>query len=373
MLLHRGGHRLSARDRRRVLAGTIACLLLSWGMADARQEPQRQLNFYPSLQLKFVSGQAHNYFLSRTGIVNMSGKVMRNLTLQQTFPDKLHPRVINEDQADLLIGRPKGFTESIDGNTYTVHVPELRVAEATALVVVLTYKGRPADVTFKGAKVTFTLDAETHEETGPDQTWDLSKYTKYSGTLREFIKRYAKLDMMIPAAEGWGFTDLASRMNGRFPTGPVEITTTRSGRMRFSIQAGTPGTLSRILVIKRPYNPAQELKAKDEVRRLIMGMVRSSADFTLDADEMSIRKDKIGKFNGWVAETRWYDRVKDRLGEGPSRWYVFLDKKAVNQYIIALSAQGRGIGPEKIDTPNDEKEQELMSRMAQIITKIRIL
>ncbi|MFQ5701728.1 MAG: hypothetical protein ACE5HU_07790, partial [Acidobacteriota bacterium] len=144
------------------------------------------------------------------------------------------------------------------------------------------------------------------------------------------------------------------------------------GRMRFSIQSGAPGNMRRILVIRRPYKPARKLKAKDEVRRFIMRLVRSSADFTLDADEMTIRQGKVGKYTAWVADTRWYDRVKDRLGEGPARWYVFADEKRGNLYAIEISAQGRGIGPDKIHKPNDKKEMELMEQMARIVTKIRI-
>ncbi|HET9480231.1 MAG TPA: hypothetical protein VFP98_00610, partial [Candidatus Polarisedimenticolia bacterium] len=116
-----------------------------------------------------------------------------------------------------------------------------------------------------------------------------------------------------------------------------------------------------------------ELKAGDEVRRLVMDQVQATADFTLDADNAVIEQQRIGRYDAWVLETRWRDRVKERLGEGPSRWYVFADKKAGLQYIINLSAQGRGAGPGRADAPNPEREQELMAELEGIVTTLRIL
>lgn len=338
----------------------------------ARQAETPRLTYYPSLQLKFKDAQARNYFLLNSGLVNASGAAMTDLVVRQRFPEDFSARLIPaEGQAALK--RPEGFAETLEEGVYTMKLPELRVAEAIAIVLELSYQGRPAAVAFPPAEVEFTQDGQRRSEKGPELTWDLSKYTKYSGTLREFIKRYAGLEMRIPFEdEDWGFSNFAARAAGKIATGPVEIETESSGRMRFSLQAGNPGRLRQLMVVKRAPGTAKALAASDEVRRFVMDQVQSTADFTLDVDDFSIQKGKVGRYNAWVCQTRWKDRVKDRLGEGPSRWYIFTDDKQV-QYVINISVQGRGAGPGLADTPNPDRERELMAELEGIVTSLRIL
>lgn len=359
---------------RAVPLGAVALVLIlaSSPPTQARQGDAPKLTFYPSLQIRFVAGQARNFFYSQAGVVNSSGAPMKNLTLMQRFPEGFTPRLI-DPQAQAVFKRPEGFTEKLEGNVYSIHLPELRIAEATALAVELTYQGRPAATTFSGVEVDYTQGDQAISEKGPDQTWDLSKYTKYSGTLREFIKRYAAMDMAVPEDAEWGFSTFAARAAGRDAAGPVEIEGEPSGRMRFSIQAGAPGDLRQLMVIRRPLDPARQPKANDEVRRLVSDLVQSTADFTLDTDAMSIQKKRVGRWDAWVVETAWRDRVKDRLGEGPSRWYVFPDVKSSAQYIMNISAQARGVGPGKADVPNPAREQQLMAELEAIVISLRLI
>jgi len=353
------------------LAFLAVSLLNSASSAEEGAAPS--LTFYPSLHVKFVDGQAKNYFLSQASVVNVSGSTMTDLTLRHRFPEGFKARLINAE-AQAAFKRPEGFSESLEGDAYTVRLPELRIAEATVLAVELPYYGRPGIVSFPGVEVEYTQAGEKRTEKGPDQTWDLSKYTKYAGTLREFIKRYAGLDLNIPSSgDDWGFSNLAARAAGKEVTGAVEIETESSGRTRFSLQAGTPGNLRQMLLIKRSYDPARQLKATDEVRRFVMNMVQAKADFVLDGDSISIQKGKMGRWEAWVAETRWRDRVKERLGEGPSRWYIFADEKNGSEYIINISAQGRGVGLGKADLPNPEREQALMAELEGMVKSLRVL
>jgi hypothetical protein len=360
---------------RRSRLGTIVAILASFASlpAPARAQDAPRLTFYPSLQIRFLAGQARNYFFSQAGVVNASGASMTDLTLRQRFPEGFTAKLISPE-AQSVFKRGEGFTESLEGNVYTIKLPELRIAEATALAVELTYQGRPAAVTFPGVEVEYTQAGQQIREKGPDQKWDLSKYTKYSGTLREFIKRYAGLDLVIPdSGDDWGFSNLAARATGRIATGAVEIDTETSGRLRFSIQAGTPGTLRQMMVIRRPYDPARYPRANDEVRRLIVDLVQTTADFSLDGDNFSVQKKKLGRWDAWVAQTRWRDRVKDRMGEGPSQWYIFADEKTGGQYIINISAQGRGAGAGKADVPDPAREQALMAQLEGIVSSMRVI
>jgi len=339
----------------------------------ARQETGASLTYYPSVQLRFVGGQARNYFFSQAQVVNISGGPITDLVLKQTFPPGFTPRLL-APEAQAAFKRPAGFSESLEHNAYTIKLPELRLAEATFLAVELTYEGRPASASFSGIEAEYSRNGQRYKEKGPDLSWDLSKYTRYSGTLREFIKRYAGMDMNIPdSQEDWGFSNLVARTAGKPATGPVEIETDQAGRLKFSIQAGVPGSLRQMIVIRRPLDPARQPKANDEVRRFVLDQVQVTADFTLDGDNISIQQKKVGRFNAWVADTKWRDRVKERLGEGPSRWYIFPDEKSSYLYVVNISAQGRGAGPGSADTPNPDKEQELMAQLEGIITSLRIL
>lgn len=338
----------------------------------AREGGAPKLTFYPALLLKFEGGEAKNHFLAQFGVVNVSGEALTDLTLRLEFPSGFTAEQLGPD-AQAAFKRPEGYQETMQGNVFTVRLPELRIAEATAMIVELSYQGRPTNVTFSGVAAEFAQNGQRMAEKGPDQTWDLAKYTKYSGTIREFVKRYGSIDMRIPGNDDWGFSTLADRAAGRVSTGPVEIESDRVGRMRFSLQAGAPGNLRQVLVMRRPKSSARELKADDEVRRFVLDAIQATADFTLSADEMTISRGKIGRYSGWIADTRWYDRVKDRLGEGPWRWYVFTEPKAGDQYLIGISAQGRGAGPGKADAPNPGRERELMSELEEIVSSIRLL
>ena len=356
-----------------VLLAAAAALLQAVSGAHARQSEAPKLTFYPSLHLRFSGGAARNYFLSRAGVVNTSGAPMTNLTLKQRFPQGFQPRVIPAEQ-QIYFKRTEGFSEALDGSVYTMKLSQLRLAEDTTLAVQLDYSGRPGQVTFPGVEVEYTQDGVTRTEKGPDQTWDLSRYTKYSGTLREYIKRYAGMELAVgEGADDWGFTSVAAMAAGRPNlTGAVEIYEDQSGRTRFSLAAGAPGNLRQILVTKRKYDPARFPKAGDEVRRMIMDSVQSTSDFSLDADNAEITKGKLGRWDAWILDTRWRDKVKDRLGEGPSRWYLFADDKSATQFLISIQAQGRGGGPGKADVPAPDREAALMSELQKVVSTLRL-
>ncbi len=369
----RGSSASLLRALPRAAAAALALLAPAAAQEGSGDATAPSLTFYPALHLKFVDGQARNYFHSRTTVVNVSGQVMHDLVMKQEFPEGFTPQILDPRQvADLK--RPEGFGESLEGGTYTMTLPELRIAEATSLAVALPYRGRPTMVRFPGAEVTYSQGGERKTLRGPDQTWDLGKYTRYSGTMQDFIKRFAGLEMRVPSfEEDWGFSSLAHRSAGKVSTGVVEIDEEPGGRLSFSIESGAPGSLRQMMVRRRPRNPAREPKAKDEVRRFVLDLVQASADFTLDSDAISIAQRKVGRFDAWVADTRWRDRIKDRLGEGPSRWYVFVDDKSSTQYIINVAAQGRGAGPGKADAPNPAREEELMSTLETMVSSLRLL
>jgi hypothetical protein len=371
--LLRSEGRVSLRRTLAVTAALLPALLAVPGVPSGREGEAPKMTFYPSLHLKFVDGQARNYFYALAWVVNVSGSPMTDLTLTQEFPEGFTPRLLGKEaQADFK--RPVGFNESLEKNTYTIKLPELRLAEATPLAVELTYQGRPAAVTFPGVRAEFMQGGQRTTEKGPDQTWDLSKYTKYSGTLQEFIKRYAGLELKLPNKdEDWGFSALVARAAGHFPTGVVEVESEASGRMRFAIQAGILGNLRQMMLARRAYNPARELKASDEVRRFIMDSVQATADFTIDGDNMVIQRKRVGRWEAWEANTRWRDKVKDRMGEGPSRWYVFADEKSGNQFVIHIAAQAIGPAGGKSDDTVTAREQDLMSEMEGIVASLRIL
>ncbi len=358
-------------DHGRLFATIVAVFLLSvLSLGDARAQAP-QLTYYPALELQFLQDSSKNFFLSQSWVVNSSGKPMTDMVLTQRFP-KGFTAELPPDSERVRLKLPEGSSHSLEGNVYTLKLPELRIAEATALLANLSYKGRPGSVEFPGTEVEYTQDGERHKEKGPDLTWDISKYTRYSGTIEDFIKRYALLDLDLPSGQ-WGFSSAASRSAGKIPTGVVDIESGPGERLRFSVEAGEPGNLRQMMVTRRAYNPARKLTAQHEVRQYVEDLVKTTAEFTLDVDEMVIRQEKLGELDAWVVDTRWHDRVKDRLGSGPSRWYIFLDDDEQFQYVINISAQALGSGAANLESPKPEKEDELMAEMAQVVKGLRIL
>lgn len=358
-------------ERGRFMATIVAvALLLSLAAGESRGQAPK-LTYYPALELQFPSDGGKNFFISQSWIVNSSGKPMTDLVLTQRFPKGFTAELPPASEL-VRLKLPEGTTHSLEKNVYTMKLPELRIAEATALVVTLRYKGRPGSVDFPGTEVSFMQDGEKQTEKGPDLTWDISKYTRYSGSMEDFIKRYADLDLDLPDAQ-WGFSSAAARAAGRIPTGVVEIESGPGDRLRFSIEGGKPGDLRQMMVMRRNYNPARKLTAQHEVRRYVEDLVKTTSEFMLDVDEMVIGKEKLGELDTWVVNTRWYDRVKDRLGNGPSRWYIFVDDDEKYQYVINISAQALGSGTANLEAPKPEKEEALMAGMAQVLQGLRIL
>ena len=84
---------------RRLVQGALLLILVSLvpHPSSARAESAPRLNFYPSLQLRFVDGQAHNYFFGQAGVVNVSGSPMTGLTLRQKFPEGFTAKLIRPE------------------------------------------------------------------------------------------------------------------------------------------------------------------------------------------------------------------------------------------------------------------------------------
>jgi hypothetical protein len=328
-----------------------------------------QLNISPSFQLKFNG--SHNYLQATLVIINASGLEMRNLTITQKFPDNFVPAAASDAIHEFFL-RPDGFEEKIDGPLYTMTVPSLHRRELTTGFVQLNYRGRPSEAEIAPAEVTYTAGGATRKETGPPQKLDLGKYTKYSGTLPDYLKRYAGIQIRIPdsSAGDWGFSSLAYKVRARSPLGVIEIDGDAT-EGRFSLMNGAPGDLKEILVAWKPDARAKPAGSPEEIRKLINDQVMAAADFTFDLAPATVEKGSFARGEAWALATTWKDRVLGRLGEGPMKWYVYDDPQRSTQYIIMIRAQGRGAGAGKADVPQPEKEAALMKELEEIVRSFR--
>jgi len=330
------------------------------------------LTIYPAFHLKFA-GEGRNYLLAGITLVNVSGQEMRDLFLTQRFPEDLAPASASGGIYDYL-ARPEGFEETIEGQTYQMRVSLLRRRELTAGYVVLSYHGRPAEATVAPCEITYTVSGQTRSERGPALTLPLTKYSKYSGSLADFIKRYASLQLRLPETPtaDWGFSALASKVRGKTPFGLVEVEGD-AAEGRFSLLSGAPGETREILVAWKPTAKARSARSEEDVRKILGEQIVAAAEFSIDLAGAAIEKMPLARGSAWVVSARWRDRVPARLGEGPVRWYVYEDPQRSAQYIILVRAQGRGAGPGKADVPSPEKESALMAELEGIVKSLRPL
>lgn len=339
----------------------------------ARAQGAPGLNVYPSFHVKFMHA-GKTYLLASTVIVNVSESTMRDLTLVQQYPDEVAPEQAGAGIHEYFT-RPEGSSDSVEGRTYTMKTPLLRRGEITSAVVTLRFKGRPSSATIPPAHITFAAAGKMLEESGPPLTLDLTKYTKYSGKLMDFIKRYAGIIISIPRDDGpdWGFSSFASRVRGKTPLGMVEIEGDAE-EGRFSLVRGAPGETRVMLVSWKPESTARPAESKSEALEVVRRQIMPSADFNMDDQgTVEILKGKLGRNQAWVVSGRWKDKVVDRLGEGPVRWYVYNDSSRARQYVVMIAAQGRGAGPEKSSTPAGEQEAALMKELESILESFRPL
>jgi hypothetical protein len=296
---------------------------------------------------------------------------MKNLTLTQKFPDSFAPAAATDGIHEFFL-RPEGFQEKLEGQTYTMSVPTLHRRELTTGFVILRYNGRPSDAEIQPAEVAYAMADQAKKEMGPALKLDLSKYSKYSGSLSEFLKRYAAVQMRIPEGDkaDWGFSSLAYRVRARSPLGLIEIDGDAT-EGRLSLLSGAPGDQKEILMTWKPAARAKPADTPEQVKKLIGDQVMAAAEFTFDLESAAAEKGAFCRGEAWSLATRWKDRVPGRLGEGPMKWYVYTDPQKEMQYVILIRAQGRGAGAENSGVANPEKESALMKELDEIVRSFR--
>ena len=340
------------------------------GLLRAQTGEVQSLTIYPSFQVKFMH-EGKSYLLASTIVVNVSDRVIRDLALTQVYPPDLVPEAAPEGVLEYL-ARPEGTTSSIEGQTFKMHTPMLRRGEVTSAVALLRYDGRPSTASIPPAEITYTSSGQAATESGPALTLDLKKYTKYSGDLSDFIKRYAGIVLTFSSTEGpdWGFSAFASRVKGKTPLGLVEIEGDPE-EGRFSLTRGAPGETRMILMTWRPADDSRPVQSEAAVQEILKRQISSGSDFVMDNESARIEKGKLGRNEAWVVTSRWKDRIQDRLGEGPIKWFVYEDRTRSRQYIMMIAAQGRGAGPEKAVVPNEAQEKALMEELEAIAGSFR--
>jgi hypothetical protein len=353
-----------------ILALLVSSAAVSFLAAQTASSEAPSLTIYPAFHVKF-SRDGGNYLLASTILMNVSGHSIRDLTFTQTFPKDLIPAEAQEGIHEYF-RRPEGFEEKIEGQTYQMKVPILRRREVTAAFVVLNYKGRPSRTVVPESTIEYSVTDAARTQSGPPLNLELKKVTKYSGSLSDYLKRYAGMVLTFPeeADADWGFSSLASRMRGKTPIGMVEIDGD-SSEGQFSLLSGAPGNSRAIVISWQPAEKAKPAGNDEEVRRLITRQTFGSSDFTTDMEQATIEKVPMARGEAWTLTSRWVDRVANRLGEGPIRWFVYTDPSRETQYVIMIGAQGRGAGPGKADVANEDGEAALMRELEEIVKSFR--
>ena len=109
--------------RQTALLLLLTVAILATGNLAAQTDSAPALTIYPSFHVKFLH-EGKSYLLASTVLVNISDKTMRNLTLTQEYPKHLVPEAAPKGIHEYF-ERPEGFTDSIEGQSYSMTTPLL--------------------------------------------------------------------------------------------------------------------------------------------------------------------------------------------------------------------------------------------------------
>lgn len=331
---------------------------------------------WPAYNVMFDADTNKIYFLAGVYVQNLTTSDLRDLTLRVAPPEGFTvtppPGEIHE-----AMRRAEGFSEEIVDGSYAMKQRFLGGAQATTMFYELHFTGRPSVVEFPGVEIEYRVGEEIKKYQAFAEAHDLAQYSRFSGNISDYIRRYAGFGLNLnpkkQAPLDWAFSALDYRFSGTNPMGIIEVEGTPDSAGSFRMQAGFPGDFREILVRWMPRKRGrkdpvtQELAAK-ELKKSIQAL----GDFAVAPESLTWSEETLARVPAVVANGRWMDKKKARLGSGPFRMYLLNDPRSQRDLVIYYGAQARGIGPENADRPAPEKEAELMKELESFIATLRL-
>jgi hypothetical protein len=295
------------------------------------------------------------------------------VTFHQPFPIEMKPSLAPQElQAQLSY--PPEFTQKIENGVYSMVLPKLVRRQAAVILAELFLERRMSTFTIAPTQIEFTLpDGPGKEETLPVPV-DVTEYANHVGNFERFLRKFARigLDITVSGRDDWEFAPPDAVATGRNPAGVIGIETRDDGYSgNYRLHNGAPGNALDILIVWKSITKDQRIQDEKAARSSLSEYLKWTGPFRFDPDNSKIMQGKFKKYDAWILEGRWVDSIPKHLGSGPAKALTFYSAREDVEYTIVLTAQGRGAGADKCDTPAPEKEQELLGALQKILDTFR--
>jgi len=328
-----------------------------------------------AFNLRMQGEPAKISFLSAVYVVNISPDTVRDLVFTARPPEGFSLALAPRELQEIYLREADDFHQELVEGAYRMTQAHLAPNQGTILFYQMTYNAKAESANFPGLQVEYKIeDADaTHQFTAPEAALSLARYHRFAGTINDFIRRYAAAGFTFPIAPGspeWTFVSPDYRA---FPRGFVDVNLVPPDReAQFRVQTGYPGDFREMLFRwqtkeRSKKDPLTEANARTQLDVL----VRWLGDYSLEAESIKVTAGKLARLPAFILEGRWVDNKPERLGSGPFRFYAFHDPRGGKDYFIYAGAQGRGIGPERSETPAPEQEQKLLREITAIAESFR--
>ena len=364
-------------DRSRALRVRLRLIgvLVAWLVAGGGARAADPFVVSHAFNLRMQGEPAKISFLSAVYVVNVSPDTIRDLVFTARAPEGFTLALAPRELHEIYMREADDFHQELIDGAYRMTQEFLASNQGTLLFYEMTYNAKAESATFPGLRIDYKIEDEdaAHQYAAPEAELSLARYHRFSGTINDFIRRYAGAGFTFPVAAGspeWTFVAPDYRA---FSRGFVDVNLVPPDlEAQFRVQTGYPGSFREMLFRwqkkeRGKKDPLTEANARTQLDVLI----RWLGDYSLDTESVKVTPGKVARLPAFILEGRWVDNKPERLGSGPFRFYAFHDPRGGKDYFIYAGVQGRGIGAEKSETPAPEPEQKLLKEITGIAESFR--
>ena len=361
---------------RYVAVATAIAILLAPALAVAAGE---QFSSYPSYSAKFDLKSGKFSLITSLVVYNISGATLTDVAFKQIYPNGVTvSETYQRDAGTAETGEQSASERKVTENTFFASLPKYRNRQYVVIFNELRMARRLDQVTFPGVEISYTdPDGATQTAQLQESSYDLFSLSNVVGGLKRYLRRQNNIifefEKAIPNRTEWEFAPIVASAQGRFPTGIIQ---SFPGETRydgyFRIRSGAPGDTLQVLVVYNRIDKKEFASDQDALMKRLGDYLRWCGEFKFADQGLSVSQNKWKKYkNAWVAEGRWIDTIKDRLGEGGFKARVFFGPREDVEYFMLGLVHGRGLGAEGSAMANPDKEAALMAELDVLMESFR--
>lgn len=349
----------------------VAALQPQASLAQVTDTNSRDFVVYTQYNPTFVPSKSKVFFTVTAYVQNGTSKDYKNVEILRSFPEGFEVKTV-PDTFQAVVRRPPEFKQGIDANRYTMSLPEIWGGRGASVFYEVHPKGRHDQVLLPGLEIAYDLEGTRLKTATSGDLVELKRYTHFSGSLRDFLKRNAQVSMAFgTGGDPWRMAAVDVRALGRNPAGITGVTGDLT-KGHFRLQAGVPGNFRDLLVVWWPKRKKDRVQTEEEFRKLVKNYsswvgLRKLIDGSVKVEPNHSFK----KFRGWYAQGLWIDVVPERYGEGPFSSALMYSSVSDAEYLLFWWAQGRGMGLGRSNVPQPARDATLMKQLDAIVNSFR--